>query len=87
MTESMASEPAPRASVESTWRPLPSETEPTVITQTFDALDAARSSALHLACCAGALRIHVTDEHGATRFTWDRSDNLFRTVREETPDE
>jgi hypothetical protein len=79
----MASEPTPRASVESTWRPLHTETEPTVLTQTFDTLDTARSSALHLACCAGALRIRVTDEHGATCFTWDRSDNLFRTVREE----
>ncbi|MEV8610227.1 hypothetical protein AB0383_20260 [Amycolatopsis sp. NPDC051373] len=73
-----------RSSVESTWRPLRGETEPTVITQEFDTLDAARSSALSLACCVGALRMRVTDEHGATRFTWDRSDNLFRTIREES---
>ncbi|WP_326565098.1 hypothetical protein VSH64_24965 [Amycolatopsis rhabdoformis] len=70
------------ADVEITWRPLRGQTEPDVVTLTKDSLDAARSSALSLACCAGALRIRVTDEHGATRFTWDRSDNLFRTVRE-----
>lgn len=73
-----------RPSVESTWLPLRGETEPQIITKEFATLAAAWYSALSLACCAGTLRIRVTDEHGATRFTWDREDNLFRTIREET---